>query len=85
MPTQPTVTDVRGWADELEAVGGRLARRFPRSEPRRRAVEYLRGLLSDAERKNGWQLAEQVGDRRRTACSTCSAAPTGTPTRSATT
>jgi len=62
MPAQPTVTDVRAWADELIAVGQRLARRFSRSEPRRRAVDYLRGLLSDAERKNGWQLAEKAGD-----------------------
>ena len=30
--------------------------------PRRRALEYLRGLLSPVERKNGWQLAEQAGD-----------------------
>jgi SRSO17 transposase len=62
MAMQPTIAGVRGWADELEAVGRRLARRFPRSEPRRRAIAYLRGLLSDAERKNGWQLAEQAGD-----------------------
>jgi SRSO17 transposase len=46
----------------LDALGERLARRFSRSEPRRRAVEYLRGLLPDAERKNGWQLAEEAGD-----------------------
>jgi SRSO17 transposase len=62
MPLQSTVTDVRGWADELDAVAARLARYFPRSEHRRRAVEYLRGLLSDAVRKNGWQLAERAGD-----------------------
>jgi len=62
MPAQPTVADVRHWAHELDAVGERLACRFARSEPRRRAVEYLRGLLSDAERKNGWQLAEKAGD-----------------------
>src|SRR5882757_9685691 len=62
MSTYPTATDVREWAEELDAVGERLARRFTRSEPRRRAVEYLRGLLSDAERKNGWQLAEEAGD-----------------------
>src|SRR6516225_11517294 len=62
MPAQPTVTDVRHWAHELDAVGERLADRFARSEPRRRAVEYLRGLLSDAERKNSWQLAEKAGD-----------------------
>jgi SRSO17 transposase len=61
MPTQPTVTDIRGWGDEWDAVAARLASRFARSEPRRRAVEYLWGLLSDAERKNGWQLAEDAG------------------------
>ena len=27
-----------------------------------RALDYLRGLLSPVERKNGWQLAEQAGD-----------------------
>jgi SRSO17 transposase len=62
MPAQPTARDVRDWAEELDSVGQRLARRFSRSEPRKRAVEYLRGLLSDAERKNGWQLAEEAGD-----------------------
>jgi SRSO17 transposase len=62
MSAQPTVTDVRHWAHELDAVGLRLAHHFPRSESRRRVVEYLRGLLSDAERKNGWQLAELAGD-----------------------
>ena len=62
MPSHPTVADVRDWASELDAVGARLAQRFSRSEPRRRAIECLRGLLSDAERKNGWQLAETAGD-----------------------
>jgi SRSO17 transposase len=59
---QPSVADVREWAEELDAAGERLGRHFARSEPRRRAVEYLRGLLSDVERKNGWQLAEHAGD-----------------------
>jgi len=62
MPTQPTVTGLRGWSGEPDAVGARLASQFARSEPRRRAVAYPRGLLSDAQRQNGWQLAEQVGD-----------------------
>jgi SRSO17 transposase len=62
MSSQPTATDVRDWSEELKAVGERLGRHFVRSEPRRRAVDYLRGLLSDAERKNGWQLAEKAGD-----------------------
>src|SRR5215472_8490720 len=36
--------------------------RFERAEPRRRALAYLEGLLSHAERKNGWQLAEEAGE-----------------------
>ena len=39
-----------------------IAERFRRPEPRRRVLDYLRGLLSPEERKNGWQLAEQAGD-----------------------
>jgi SRSO17 transposase len=50
------------WAAELEAVGTRIAPRFGRVEPRRRALAYLRGLLAPLERKNGWQLAEAAGD-----------------------
>jgi len=50
-------------AEEAPAVAQRLAPRFARSEARRHAQAYLRGLLSPVERKNGWQLAEVVGDR----------------------
>ena len=28
----------------------------------RNAEKYIRGLMSDAERKNGWQIAEQQGE-----------------------
>ena len=31
-------------------------------EPRRRALAYLQGLLSQVERKNSWWLAEQAGE-----------------------
>jgi len=58
----PTERDVVGWSEELDAVAARLAPLFTRSEPRRRAVGYIRALLSDAERKNGWQLAEELGE-----------------------
>ena len=40
----------------------RLGELFVRSEPRRQAGLYLEGLLSAVERKNGWQLAEHLGD-----------------------
>jgi SRSO17 transposase len=54
--------DVTVWADELDQVMERIGPRFMRLEARQRARQYLQGLLSPAERKNGWQLAEMVGD-----------------------
>ncbi len=60
---QPSVAEVGDWAGELEALHARIAPRFERAEPRRRALAYLKGLLSHAERKNGWQLAEEAGER----------------------
>jgi SRSO17 transposase len=62
MAGRPTVGQVAEWAEELTAVADRIGRHFARSEPRARAVGYVRGLLGDAERKNGWQLAEHLGD-----------------------
>ena len=57
-----TQADVQGWADGLDRVVERIAPRFGRAEQRRRARAYLRGLLAPVERKNGWQLAEAVGE-----------------------
>ena len=56
------VAEVARWAKGIEGVHECIAGRFRRPEPRRRALDYLRGLLSPVERKNGWQLAEQAGD-----------------------
>lgn len=58
----PSQADLHTWARELDSVAVRLAPRFARSEPRRRAMAYLTGLLSHTERKNGWHLAELAGD-----------------------
>jgi SRSO17 transposase len=55
--------DAARWAQGLDEVMERIGARFGRVEPRRRALTYLRGLLSPVERKNGWQLAEVAGDR----------------------
>jgi SRSO17 transposase len=52
------------WATDLETLHRRIAGRFARSEQRRRSLAYLKALLSPVERKNGWQLAEQIGERR---------------------
>ena len=54
--------EATSWAEELKAVAGRIAPRFGRAEPRRRALAYLQGLLAPLERKNGWHLAEAAGD-----------------------
>jgi SRSO17 transposase len=61
-PTTAAVAAVEQWADGLEALHARVGRRFARAEPRRRALAYVRGLLSPVERKNGWQLAERAGE-----------------------
>jgi len=58
------IATIQDWQDELETLHQCLAPRFRRAEPRRRAFGYLKGLLSDARRKNGWQLAEQIGEAR---------------------
>ena len=62
---------VAAWAVGLDEVHRRIAPRFARAEPRQRARAeprqraraYLQGLLHPVERKNGWQLAEQAGER----------------------
>ena len=46
----------------LDGVAAKLAPRFERAEPRQRVLRYLTGLLSHAERKNSWQVAELAGE-----------------------
>ena len=48
---------------EVEGLTAGLRRHFRRGAGHRHAGEYVRGLLGPVERKNGWQLAEQVGHR----------------------
>src|SRR5215213_533605 len=58
----PHASDVHGWTDQLDDLCTRIAPRFGRIEPRRRARAYLQGLLAPLKRKNGWHLAEAAGD-----------------------
>jgi SRSO17 transposase len=48
-------------ADTVEIAEGVLQPHFLRSEAYRHTEDYLRGLVADVERKNGWQLAEYAG------------------------
>ena len=60
----PSQADLHTWAAELDVVAAGLGPRFERAEPRQRAIAYLTGLLSTAERKNGWHLAETMHESR---------------------
>src|SRR5215217_3648700 len=55
--------EVRRAGRGIEALTARLRPHFRRGAAHRHAGEYVRGLLGPVERKNGWQLAEQVGHR----------------------
>jgi SRSO17 transposase len=57
-----TLVDLDRWADSFTAFHARFADLFARRESREQAAKYLRGLLAPVERKNGWQVAEAVGD-----------------------
>ncbi len=58
------LSELEEWADEFEAYHSRFASLFGRREVQKQAVKYLQGLISPVGRKNGWQLAEAVGDKR---------------------
>ncbi|GJF27209.1 hypothetical protein SHO565_77730 [Streptomyces sp. HO565] len=53
--------DPARWQDMFESLMGRMAPRFARVEPRRRARGFVLGLLSHLPRKNCWTLAEHAG------------------------
>jgi SRSO17 transposase len=54
--------DPARWQAALEELLGRIAGRFTRVEPRRRARAFVGGLLADLPRKNCWTIAEHAGD-----------------------
>jgi SRSO17 transposase len=54
--------DLGCWQAGLEELLGRVAGRFGRVEPRRRARAFVYGLLADLPRKNCWTIAEHAGD-----------------------
>jgi SRSO17 transposase len=57
------VDQIAAWRDDLAALQTRIAPRFGRPEVRARAGNYLAGLLDPLERRNGWQVAEALGER----------------------
>jgi len=57
------MVQIAAWQEALNALHERLAPRFARPEVRVRAGKFLAGLLDPLERRNGWQLAEALGER----------------------
>ena len=57
------LAEIAVWQEELHALQDRIAPRFQRPEVRVRAGKFLAGLLDPLERRNGWQLAEHLGER----------------------
>lgn len=54
--------DLVGWREAFDVLMSRVAGRFGRVEPRRRAGLFVQALLSDLPRKNCWTIAEHAGD-----------------------
>jgi SRSO17 transposase len=54
--------DPARWTAGLDELLGRIAGRFGRVEPPRRARALVLGLLADLPRKNCWTIAEHAGD-----------------------
>jgi len=50
------------WSESFDRFYGYFAECFKREGTRRCAAVYWRGLLTEVERKNCWQLAEQMGE-----------------------
>lgn len=49
-------------AQALAELVVRIGSHFRRAEVRNRVGRYLQGLLASVERKNGWQMAEELGE-----------------------
>ena len=50
------------WQPVFEDLMARIAGRFARVAPRRRARAFVLGLLAELPRKNCWTIAEHAGD-----------------------
>ena len=62
-PVPDEVMVLERWLEALADVYARIGHRFRWVEVRERVRRNLSGLLARVERKNGWQLAEAMGER----------------------
>jgi SRSO17 transposase len=55
--------DLRDWSAEFEELTDRISSLFVHPRSRVHSRQYLEGLLAPIERKNGWTIAEHVGEK----------------------
>jgi SRSO17 transposase len=58
----PTSSPEEIWTAAFKGLNQRIKHAFTRREAHVRALMYLQGLMSEVPRKNGWQVAEEVGE-----------------------
>ena len=56
------LAQVQGWVEGFDDLWRQAGGCFRRHDLRHRAENYVQGLLGNVGRKNGWQLAEYLGD-----------------------
>ncbi len=61
-PASPSSSPGEVWTAAFNQLGQRIRLHFVRPEPYQRALTYMQGLMSKASRKNGWQVAEEMGE-----------------------
>jgi len=62
-PDAVSVSDLEEWSAEFDGVLDHVGQVFVDPRSRRHAELYLRGLLAPIRRKNGWTIAEHVGEK----------------------
>lgn len=61
-PASPSSSPQEVWATALNKLSQQIRQHFARSESHQQALAYIQGLMSGASRKNGWQIAEEMGE-----------------------
>lgn len=56
-------SDLLDWSIEFESLTDRVSSLFVHPKSRMHSRQYLEGLLAPIERKNGWTIAEHVGEK----------------------
>jgi SRSO17 transposase len=58
----PSPSPEEVWTAAFNTLSQQIRPYFVRQESHHRALTYMQGLMSPVERKNGWQVAEEMGE-----------------------